>query len=644
MAVYRYIAAAAALSGAVSALPLEGEAAAAVDVGKRDPLALPTLPIKVVSVSSPTVSLPTVLIPGKPVPVTGTPLLGSTIPGVQLTAGEPVPSNIYNPNGPIYNPNDYTPLPFTWPGKPTSPQATPPPRPSKAPFQPGGTNSSAYQSPAWLTKGLTSLIPALSQAITNGVNSTWGLLNCPTLPPWLGGGKPPTACGAVPNTGVTRFYDLTIAYQEIAPDGVKKNGLTINGQYPGPLIEANWGDMIQVTVHNQLTDEGTALHWHGLRQNGTQFYDGVPAVSQCPIPPGGSLTYKFKADLYGTTWYHSHYSAQYTGGAVGPLVIHGPQTGPAYDVDIGPIMLSDWYHSDYYTLVEQTMNGTAVPSNNNLINGKMNYPCNQTTQACTPNAGISKFQFQSGKRYKLRLINTGAEGIQKFTIDGHNFTVIANDLVPIQPYNTSVITLGIGQRTDVIVQAVGQAGQAYWMRSNLGTLGAGCSVTDGVSPEAVAAVYYQGANTNALPTTQSGLTTAQLTDCGNDPLTETVAFCSEAVGPAATTETVTIKFASNGTNFVWFMNNSSFRGDYSSPTLLDVNQKNLNFEPEWNVYDFGTNTSVRLVVENTFQFSAHPMHVSLAYTTPRTTTTKSNDSFTATTSTFSLKVSALGTV
>jgi FtsP/CotA-like multicopper oxidase with cupredoxin domain len=39
--------------------------------------------------------------------------------------------------------------------------------------------------------------------------------------------------------------------------------------------------------------------------------DGVPGVQQCPIPPGGSFTYSFLADLYGTSWYHSHYSAQY---------------------------------------------------------------------------------------------------------------------------------------------------------------------------------------------------------------------------------------------------------------------------------------------------------------------------------------------
>jgi len=59
--------------------------------------------------------------------------------------------------------------------------------------------------------------------------------------------------------------------------------------------------------------------------------DGVPGVQQCPIVPGGSFTYTFQADLYGTSWYHSHYSAQYAAGLLGPMVIYGPNT-TSYDI------------------------------------------------------------------------------------------------------------------------------------------------------------------------------------------------------------------------------------------------------------------------------------------------------------------------
>ena len=45
---------------------------------------------------------------------------------------------------------------------------------------------------------------------------------------------------------------------------------------------------------------------------------------------------------------------------------------------------------------------------------------------CTPNAGISTFHFTSGKIHRLRLINAGAEALQRFTIDNHEMTIIAN--------------------------------------------------------------------------------------------------------------------------------------------------------------------------------------------------------------------------
>lgn len=111
---------------------------------------------------------------------------------------------------------------------------------------------------------------------------------------------------------------------------------------------------------------------------------------------------------------------------MGPIVIYGPPN-ENHDVDLGPVMLTDWYHTEYFKLLEQvlsnTTSSTLVYSDNNLINGKMNFDCSTVaagdTTACNNNAGISKFTFQTGKTHKLRLINAGAEGLQRFSIDGH---------------------------------------------------------------------------------------------------------------------------------------------------------------------------------------------------------------------------------
>lgn len=160
--------------------------------------------------------------------------------------------------------------------------------------------------------------------------------------PWEGrtatGNNPYKDC---PSTEIVRPYEWNITRGIIAPDGYEKKVILVNGQYPGPLVEANWGDYIEVKVNNMIDDveEGTAIHWHGFMQEGTPWMDGVPGVSQCPIAPSKSFTYKFQATVYGSSWYHSHYSAQYSGGLYGPIVVHGP-VDTKYDIDVGPILVN----------------------------------------------------------------------------------------------------------------------------------------------------------------------------------------------------------------------------------------------------------------------------------------------------------------
>lgn len=111
--------------------------------------------------------------------------------------------------------------------------------------------------------------------------------------------------------GILRKYYLEVANHTISPDGVPFNQAKLfNASYPGPWIQACWGDTIEITVKNKLTTNGTTIHWHGIRQLHSTEMDGVNGVTQCPIAPGESFTYRFKALQYGTSWYHSHYSLQ----------------------------------------------------------------------------------------------------------------------------------------------------------------------------------------------------------------------------------------------------------------------------------------------------------------------------------------------
>lgn len=85
----------------------------------------------------------------------------------------------------------------------------------------------------------------------------------------------------------------SIDWVEAAPDGSTRPVIGINGEWPCPILEANLGDTIVVNIVNNLGNETTGMHWHGIGQYGTPEMDGSPAAAQCAIPPGAEFTYKF---------------------------------------------------------------------------------------------------------------------------------------------------------------------------------------------------------------------------------------------------------------------------------------------------------------------------------------------------------------
>lgn len=256
------------------------------------------------------------------------------------------------------------------------------------------------------------------------------------------------------------------------------------------------------------------MHWHGLNQPGTPFYDGVSSISQCPIVPSGNLTYRFRADEQGTSWYHAHYSAQYTQGALGPIVVHGPNDVD-YDEDLGPILFTDWFHDTYEHIVDLVLQPTNGPpfrplSDSNLVGGKGQYPCANVTNgaACTVNPYAS-WEVEPGKTYRARFVNTGATAFESISLDGHSFTVIAEDFVPVQPYQTDFVTIGVGQRTDVIFTANAGSGSFFLRAFN-----SPCGDTNG--PDGRGIVYYKGTDPSVPPTSQGKQGAANPT-CGNNP-------------------------------------------------------------------------------------------------------------------------------
>jgi iron transport multicopper oxidase len=101
-----------------------------------------------------------------------------------------------------------------------------------------------------------------------------------------------------------KYYNWDITWVNAAPDGFTRPVIGINGQWPLPTIECDVGERITIVANNKLSNESTSLHFHGIRQFDTSTMDGPSSVTQCPIPPGSTITYSFIADTAGTYWYH----------------------------------------------------------------------------------------------------------------------------------------------------------------------------------------------------------------------------------------------------------------------------------------------------------------------------------------------------
>jgi FtsP/CotA-like multicopper oxidase with cupredoxin domain len=355
--------------------------------------------------------------------------------------------------------------------------------------------------------------------------------------------------------------------------------------------------------------------------------DGVPAVSQCPIAPFSNFTYNIPAQLYGSSWYHAHYSAQYTGGVVGPIIVYGPSQSD-FDLDVGPVMLSDWYHVPYFDVVSDAV-GTdmsEIPpiSDSLLINGRGRFDCSQPTfdkdpdwlashvstdtePICVDGADLARFKFVPGKTHKLRLVNIGANGIQKFSIDNHKLTVVAYDYVPVNPHTLDIVTLSVGQRADVLVTADQTHAQAFWMRTYAP---GGESCGGSAQMEIQAAIFYDGADATTMPTTHR---TTYDTLCADLPLDTTSPEYVITPTPLADAlhMDLDITLVQNTTgNFEWRMNDQTFRANFNQPALYLAAAGNVSYpyDPQWNMYDVGAAPAVVVNVTNKTPF-AHPYHL-----------------------------------
>ena len=195
-----------------------------------------------------------------------------------------------------------------------------------------------------------------------------------------------------------------------------------------------------------------------------------------------------------------------------------------------------------------------------------------------------------------------------FSIDDHELEVIALDFVPLTPYTTTVITLGVGQRMDVLVKGTGKSTASYYMRAR-NSQGPGCDQSFAPPPAnfALGIVRYQNAHSEQLPDS----TAASFVDtCADAPITLGRPYRSQpVVTKDVHTVNIEIVAAANASGtLLWFENNSTFFTNFNDPVLRDVAAGQKSFPSKYNVYDTGNANNVRFVIVNNSP-AMHPIHM-----------------------------------
>ncbi|XP_044470060.1 L-ascorbate oxidase-like [Mangifera indica] len=277
-----------------------------------------------------------------------------------------------------------------------------------------------------------------------------------------------------------RRYKWEVKYEFKSPDCFKKLVFTINGRTPGPTIVAEQNDKIIVELKNSLLTENVAIHWHGIRQIGTPWFDGTEGVTQCPILPGQTFTYKFVVDRPGTYLYHAHYGMQLEAGLYGSIRVSSKEPEPfTYDFD-KTIILNDWYHKSTY---EQATGLSAIPfqwvgePHSLLLNGRGRYNCSLLTGPSTDVASIcnatnpecSPFTLTvvPGKTYRLRISSLTALSALSFQIEGHNMTVVEADGHYVEPFVVQNLFIYSGESYSVLIKTNQNPSRNYWATTNV---------------------------------------------------------------------------------------------------------------------------------------------------------------------------------
>lgn len=272
-------------------------------------------------------------------------------------------------------------------------------------------------------------------------------------------------------------YDLYIRDTIVNFTGKNKRAIAVNGQIPMPTLTFTEGDTAEIYVHNEL-NEPTGLHWHGLFVPNSM--DGVPYITQMPIPPHSTYLYKFPVIQNGTHWYHSHFGLQEQIGMYGSLILNKRSDDSTFrqgidDLPTIPVVLSDWADmnpkeidrslhaaTDWFAIKKGTTQSYAEAIKSGNLKTKLTNEWKRMNAMDVSDVAYDRFlingktqsqqsQFKEGDKVRLRIANGGASSYFWLTWSGGKITVVANDGNDIEPVEVDRLIIGVSETYDVVV-------------------------------------------------------------------------------------------------------------------------------------------------------------------------------------------------
>ncbi|GAB3414394.1 multicopper oxidase domain-containing protein [Niabella aquatica] len=293
-------------------------------------------------------------------------------------------------------------------------------------------------------------------------------------------------------------YDLFVKDTIVNYAGKAKRAIAVNGQIPMPTLEFTQGDTAEIVVHNQLK-ESTSLHWHGVFLPNKE--DGVPWLTQKPIAPGETYTYRFPIIQNGTHWYHSHSGLQEQIGMYGSFIMHkdvsssaGKAEGKAPrkgidDLPAIPIMISEWTNlkpenvhrmlhnaSDWFAIKKGSTQSYAEAIRSGHLKTKLTNEWKRMLAMDVSDVyydrvllngnHITELKYIDGKppkagdKLRLRISNGGASSYFWLHYAGGTMSVVASDGNDVEPVDVDRLLIAVSETYDVVV-TIPENGKAF---------------------------------------------------------------------------------------------------------------------------------------------------------------------------------------